>query len=122
MAVLAIEDDSDVYPHFHRSTDLPEHLSLEMAEQILRMTVGYLALSAGTAELSGCVEVDDEPLEGVEVLLSQAREPKRTTRSDQGGCFAFDDLVAGKKFRIQVRGPGLTSAVSRLSAWSKNTA
>ncbi|MFQ5528551.1 MAG: M28 family peptidase [Thermoanaerobaculia bacterium] len=116
LAVLAITDDSDIYPHWHRTTDLPEHVTPEMAEHILRMVVGFLAASAGAGELSGCLEVEGEPLTGARVVLKQAQQRNRRMRSDESGCFAFNSLVSGKKFQIRVEGPRLESRGSRISA------
>jgi hypothetical protein len=37
--VLTIENDWDDYPYYHTTNDLPQFLSLDMAEQVLRMNV-----------------------------------------------------------------------------------
>jgi hypothetical protein len=46
-ALLTIENDWDIYPDYHRTTDLPANLTLEMGRQILRMNVAALAAMAG---------------------------------------------------------------------------
>lgn len=46
-ALLTIENDCDDYPHYHRSTDLPPNLSLNMAGEILRMNAAALAQLVG---------------------------------------------------------------------------
>lgn len=48
-AVLTIENDWDSYPHYHRTTDLPGRLSLEMGGEILRMNVAAMAMMIGSA-------------------------------------------------------------------------
>ena len=49
-ALLAIENDWSSYPHYHRTTDLPQHLSLDMGGQILRMGAAVLADVTGVAD------------------------------------------------------------------------
>jgi hypothetical protein len=118
-ALLTIENDWDVYPHYHLTTDLPEHLVPEMAEQILRMNVGALARLAGGRgsgeDLSGCLEAEGEPVAGAEVILTQSGEQKRTSRTGRRGCFASDSLAAEKRFRVRVRSDGLAPEASIVS-------
>ena len=49
-AILTIENDWWSYPHYHRTTDLPQHLSLDMGGEILRMNVAVLADITGVAD------------------------------------------------------------------------
>lgn len=42
-ALLAIEDDYDSYPAYHRTTDLPKNISVELGVEILKMNVATLA-------------------------------------------------------------------------------
>jgi hypothetical protein len=46
-ALLVIENDWDVYPHYHRTTDLPPNISLAMGGETLRMNVAAMADLAG---------------------------------------------------------------------------
>ncbi|MDY7092369.1 MAG: M28 family peptidase [Acidobacteriota bacterium] len=46
-ALLVIENDWDVYPHYHRTTDLPANISLAMGGETLRMNVAAMADLAG---------------------------------------------------------------------------
>ena len=46
-AVLTIEADYSVYPDYHRITDVPANLSLDMAREILRMNVAAVSHLAG---------------------------------------------------------------------------
>lgn len=52
-ALLAIENDWDVYPDYHRTTDLPANLSPAMGGAILRMGAGGLGRLAGLVEPAG---------------------------------------------------------------------
>ncbi len=45
-AVLTIENDYSIYPHYHRTTDLPGALTPVMAENILRMNAAVVAALA----------------------------------------------------------------------------
>jgi len=42
-ALLTIENDWSEYPDYHRTTDLPANLTIDMAAEILKMNVGALA-------------------------------------------------------------------------------
>lgn len=57
-ALLAIENDWDIYPHYHRTTDVPAHLSLAMGEGILRMGAAGLGRLAGLAAPPGLLARD----------------------------------------------------------------
>ena len=46
-ALLTIENDWSQYPDYHRTTDLPANLTIAMAEEILKMNVGALAVLTG---------------------------------------------------------------------------
>jgi len=46
-ALLTIENDWDSYPDYHRTTDLPANITLEMGRQILRMNVAALGEMTG---------------------------------------------------------------------------
>jgi hypothetical protein len=48
-ALLTIENDYGSYPHYHRTTDTANNITLEMGNQILRMNVATLAEMAGTS-------------------------------------------------------------------------
>jgi hypothetical protein len=47
-ALLTIENDWDTYPNYHRTTDTPENITIDMGVQTLRMNVGALAMMTGT--------------------------------------------------------------------------
>jgi len=47
-ALLTIENDWDEYPDYHRTTDLPASITLEMGGEILRMNVAAMAHLIGT--------------------------------------------------------------------------
>lgn len=49
-ALLTIENDYSTYPHYHRATDTPDRLTMDMAVQTLRMNVGALADMVGDPE------------------------------------------------------------------------
>ncbi|MCS6804928.1 MAG: Zn-dependent exopeptidase M28 [Acidobacteriota bacterium] len=42
-AVLSIENDWNVYPHYHRTTDTPDHITTAMGMEILKMNLATLA-------------------------------------------------------------------------------
>ena len=42
-AVLTIENDWSSYPYYHRTTDLPDNISLDMGREILRMNTAAMA-------------------------------------------------------------------------------
>ena len=46
-ALLTIEDEWNIYPDYHRTTDLPANLTLEMGRQVLRMNVAAMAELVG---------------------------------------------------------------------------
>ncbi|MCP4896124.1 MAG: M28 family peptidase, partial [bacterium] len=48
-AVLAIENDWFQYPHYHRTTDTPDKITIDMGRQILRMNLAAIAELAGSA-------------------------------------------------------------------------
>ncbi len=50
-AVLTIESDYAIYPHYHRTTDLPVHLSIPMGTAILRMNAAVLAAWTDASDL-----------------------------------------------------------------------
>ena len=54
-AVATIQADGTSYPHYHRFTDTPDHLTPDLGVQITRMNVGLLAELAGV-DLSGTPE------------------------------------------------------------------
>jgi len=47
-ALLTIENDWDEYPDYHRTTDLPANITLEMGGEILRMNVAAMAHLIGS--------------------------------------------------------------------------
>jgi hypothetical protein len=47
-AVLAIENDYGSYPHYHRTTDTPDHLTTDMAIETLKMNIAVIAHLAGS--------------------------------------------------------------------------
>lgn len=47
-ALLTIENDWSQYPDYHLTTDLPANLTIAMAEEVLKMNVGALAVLAGS--------------------------------------------------------------------------
>ena len=55
--VLSIDDDWGVYPHYHRSSDLPEHLNntQDQAEMILKTNLATIALMAGLIDNSDVI-------------------------------------------------------------------
>jgi hypothetical protein len=105
-AVLSIENDWDVYPHYHRTSDTPDKLTPAMAAEILRMNVGALARLAGVADVTGCLEVDEQPLVGGRVVSSQRGDARQVIRTDRQGCFAVDPLVRGRRFRLKIKVAG----------------
>ncbi len=46
-ALLAIENDWNIYPCYHRTCDLPGNITLAMGREILKMNVGAMARMAG---------------------------------------------------------------------------
>jgi len=46
-ALLTIDYDWDKYPHYHRTTDLPQYLSQDIAFEILKMNVATVAVALG---------------------------------------------------------------------------
>ncbi len=46
-ALLAIENDWFEYPYYHTSNDLPQHLTVAMGEEILKMSVAAMAQIIG---------------------------------------------------------------------------
>ncbi|MCP4204413.1 MAG: Zn-dependent exopeptidase M28 [bacterium] len=103
-AVLSIEADTGLYPHYHRMTDTPDHLTPEMAAEILRMNVGALARFTGNSDVAGCLKLEDEPLVGLSVSSRQSGAPRLKTSSDRQGCFAVDPMVRGKSFKLRIKG------------------
>ncbi len=69
-AILTIENDYSIYPHYHTATDLPENMTraLEMGGGTLRMNMAVLAEMTGIAVVSEVVLSD-----GFEVSLKPAR-------------------------------------------------
>ncbi|MCG8458960.1 MAG: hypothetical protein MI919_21995, partial [Holophagales bacterium] len=49
---LAIQNDWDSYPAYHRTNDLPGNLTIPMGEGILRMNAGVLAEGVGVTSAS----------------------------------------------------------------------
>jgi Zn-dependent M28 family amino/carboxypeptidase len=47
-AVLTIENDWDVYPYYHTTSDTPDKIVIDMGVQILRMNLAAIADLAGT--------------------------------------------------------------------------
>ncbi|WP_395377170.1 M28 family metallopeptidase [Marinicella sp. W31] len=58
--VLSIDDDWGVYPHYHRSSDLPEALNntQNQAEMILKTNLATLAMMAGIIDTSDVIFAD----------------------------------------------------------------
>jgi len=52
-ALLAIENDWDIYPDYHKTTDLPGNLSLPMGAGIARMGAAGIGRLAGLADVPG---------------------------------------------------------------------
>jgi hypothetical protein len=46
-ALLAIENDYSTYPSYHRSTDLPNNITIAMGEEILKMSVAAMGRMMG---------------------------------------------------------------------------
>jgi len=46
-ALLTIDYDWDNYPHYHRTTDLPQYLNQDIATEILKMNVATCAVALG---------------------------------------------------------------------------
>jgi hypothetical protein len=55
--------------------------------------------------LKGCVELKGIPVVGSEVDLNQPKELSQTTYTDEDGCYRFEELVSGKKFTVNIKGP-----------------
>ena len=51
VGLLAIENDYDSYPHYHRTTDLPGQITPDMGLQILRMGAAGLARMVGSTAI-----------------------------------------------------------------------
>ena len=49
-ALLTIENDFQEYPYYHTTNDLPQHITIEMGEEIIKMNVAAMAemVGAGT--------------------------------------------------------------------------
>ena len=57
------------------------------------------------ADISGCLRVQGAPLVDRSVILKQLGERRKTTTTDVGGCYTFNETVPGKPFRILIRSP-----------------
>lgn len=55
--------------------------------------------------IQGCVTLEGVPLSDRKIKLTQDDEPKQTTRTDDSGCFNFDQRVSDKKFQVLIKGP-----------------
>ena len=59
----------------------------------------------GLPDVSGCINLQGLPLANRRVILRQKGEPKQSTRTDANGCYEFESVVSGKKFKIIIKGP-----------------
>lgn len=67
------------------------------------------------ADVTGSSKVDDSPLVGRRVILTQSGEPKQITKTDFNGCYDFAGLVSGKRFKITIKGPMVPPAGAMIS-------
>jgi fibro-slime domain-containing protein len=58
-----------------------------------------------TPRITGCINLTGSPLVRNKVVLKQGGEAAQTTETDANGCYAFDDVVAGKRFLVLIPGP-----------------
>jgi len=56
-------------------------------------------------DVSGCINLQGSPLANRRVILRQKGEPKQSTRTDANGCYEFESVVSGKKFKLIIKGP-----------------
>jgi hypothetical protein len=54
-AVLSIENEYSSYPHYHRTTDLPQYITQAMGRETIKMNVAVLAewVDSGTSFIFG---------------------------------------------------------------------
>ena len=57
------------------------------------------------AAVFGCIELQGEPLVGRKVILKQKDELNQKTKTDSDGCYKFESIVSGKKFKVIIKGP-----------------
>lgn len=60
---------------------------------------------ARPADVSGCLDMQGFPVEGIEVVLKQPDVPRKISITDTNGCYEFHEVVPGKVFNIKVLGP-----------------
>ena len=61
-ALLVIENDWNIYPSYHRTTDLAENISLEMGAEVLKMNLAVMAELAGIPGLIQSVSESESDL------------------------------------------------------------
>jgi hypothetical protein len=67
--------------------------------------VGFEEVELLSAGVSGCVTLDGEPVVGAKVKLKQKDEVRQITQTDADGCYQFESVVSGKKFKVTIKGP-----------------
>ncbi len=67
------------------------------------------------ADVTGSNKLDDSPLAGRRVILTQPEEPRQITRTDNNGRYDFDGLVSGKRFKVTIKGPMVPPAGAMIS-------
>ena len=67
--------------------------------------VGFNEIALVSSGVSGCITLDGEPVVGAKVKLKQKDELKQTTQTDADGCYQFESVVSGKKFKVIIKGP-----------------
>lgn len=101
-AVLAIENDWNSYPHYHRTTDLPEHITISMGEETLKMNVATVAemaydkatlLADSVTLLNPGTNGVADPGETLQLNLPVENSGNRAATAVQGTLSSLDPLV-----------------------------
>lgn len=67
--------------------------------------VSGICPAAEVPAVAGCIARLGAPLPSRRVRLLQSGEPTQTTRTDVRGCYEFEQVVAGKPFRVRIASP-----------------
>jgi hypothetical protein len=103
--------DDPIYNFMDYSDDAcMNEFTLDQAERMNAMVQLYKptlweGCSSQAPDVAGCIEMQGKPLVNKKVFLTQKKEPKQKTQTDQDGCYSFDDVAAGKTFVIKIKGP-----------------
>ncbi len=71
--------------------------------------------STTLADVTGSNSLDDRPLVGRRIILTQPEETKQITKTDSNGRYDFGGLVSGKRFKVTIKGPTVPSAGAVIS-------